>query len=449
LIRRILILVRKDFWIFMGDPVAIGLGFIVPMVMILVFGLVFGNTGHGSTSEFVVLAVNEDRGPAGKRLLSALDDLSEIRIVERLKGDSLALDSSKARERVEKGRNSVAIIVPADFSDGLKAGKIRLSLLEDPSDPVTAGVVTGLLQKQAFSTFPALMPMNLSQMGMGRPDSTQWKGFNQDIRRSVKERFGVPIPDSLLGSNLFPDEMVLGSDKDSATAASSGFNFGESFEKIFQIKREEVVGKQIVNPGIAQSVAGPAVMFLLFAAGAVAASLLREMHGGAVQRLLVSRASAGELLFSKYFYAIVLGNAQLITMMVYGWLIFGLDIFTHPLEIFVVILCTAAAMSSLGLFIAAIARTEEQAAGLQVVVILGISAIGGAMFPSFMIPKAVRTLAQATPVHWAMQGFLDVFWRDQSLPGILFECAILLAMAVVLVSIATVLFRKRLAVELG
>jgi len=449
LIRRILVLVRKDFWIFVSDPVAMGLGFIVPMVMILVFGLVFGKSGHGSAGEFTVLAVNEDQGSAGRRLLRALDDLKEIRIVERLKGDSLALDSAKARQRVERGRNSVALIVPADFSEGLKAGKVRLALLEDPSDPVTAGVVSGLLQRQVFSTFPALLPMNLSQMGTNRSDSLQWKRFNWDIRRAVKERFGVPIPDSLLESSLFPEEMVLGSDTDSAGAVSSGFNFGETFENVFQIKREEVVGQKIVNPGIAQSVAGPAVMFLLFAAGAIAASLLREMHGGAVQRLLVSRASAGELLFSKYLYAVLFGSAQLITMMVYGWLIFGLDIFLHPLELFVMILCTAAAMSSLGLFIAAIARTEEQAAGFQVVIILGMSAIGGAMFPSFMIPKAVRTLAQGTPVHWAMQGFLDVFWRDQTLSGILPECAILLGMAILLVGIAVVLFRKRLAVELG
>jgi len=56
-------------------------------------------------------------------------------------------------------------------------------------------------------------------------------------------------------------------------------------------------------------------------------------------------------------------------------------------------------------------------AGYQVVIILGMSAVGGAMFSSFMIPGFIRALAQITPVHWAMQGFLDIFWRDQSLAG--------------------------------
>ncbi|MFH1010039.1 MAG: ABC transporter permease, partial [bacterium] len=206
---------------------------------------------------------------------------------------------------------------------------------------------------------------------------------------------------------------------------------------------------EIANPGIAQSVAGPAVMFLLFAVGAIAASLLREMSYGTAQRLIVSRATTGELLLSKYLYALAFGSAQLIAMMAYGWILFGLDISRHPLALLVMIVCAAAAMSGIGLFIAAISRTEEQATGYQVVVILGMSAIGGAMFPSFMIPKVVQTLAKATPVHWAMQGFLDVFWRDQTLPGIALECGILLGMAALLTTIAVLLFRKRLAVEFG
>lgn len=449
MIRRILILVGKDFRIFLADPVAIGLGFIVPMVMILVFGLVFGGAYSSGISEFVVLAVNEDNGPAGRRLLRSLDDLDEINIVEQLRNDSLKLDSAKARTRIASGKNSVALIVPSDFSEGLKAGEVRLTLLEDPMNKIAAGVISGLLQRQVFTTFPMLLPMSMTQMGLNDEDSIQWRGFNHDLRGAIKEHFDVPIPDSLLDMNFFPEDMVLGSDPDTADTSTSGFDMGETFDKMFQLNHEEVVGKDIVNPGIAQSVAGPAVMFLLFAVGAIAASLLREIVGGTAQRLIVSRASAGELLFSKYFYSVLLGSAQLVAMMIYGRIIFGLDIFAHPGALLFMIIVTAAVMSSVGLLIASVSRTEEQAGGFQVVIILGMSAIGGAMFPSFLMPKVIRTIAQATPVHWAMQGFLDVFWRDQSLPGIAFECSILIGMAALLVIIAVILFRKRLALELG
>jgi len=220
-------------------------------------------------------------------------------------------------------------------------------------------------------------------------------------------------------------------------------------QAVFKVQDVKVVGQNIVNPGIAQSVAGPAVMFMLFAVGAIAASLLREMKDGTATRLLVSGVRRGELLVSKYLYAVILGTMQLSAMMIYGKLIFGLDIFRHPLALVVMILTTALAMSAVGLITAAVSRTEEQASGYQVVIILGMSALGGAMFPSFMIPGFLRAFAQFTPVHWAMQGFLDIFWRDQDLPGIVLELSVLIGMAVLLVVISVFMFRRRLAVELG
>jgi ABC-2 type transport system permease protein len=447
--KKLLALLHKDFSSFLSDPVAMALSFAVPLVMIVIFGFVFGRSGSDTLSEMNVLAVNEDAGPAGKRLLHALDKLDEIHIIQKLKNDSTALDSVRARKIVAAGRFSVALIVPRDFSVGLKDGQVRLSLLKDPRDPITAGVVEGLLKQQVFTTFPGLMPAGMMRHSWGG-DSLQTRGFNSDLRHAVEKNFAIPLPESLSLMQALPDAMLLGRDEDTTKSAdTSGFNFGAVFDQIFHFKSEAVVGQNIVNPGIAQSVAGPAVMFLLFAVGAIAASLLREMHYGTAQRLMISGVHPAQLLVSKYLYAVLFGSGQLIVMMLFGRLIFHLDIASHPGTLFVMIVCTAAATSSLGLLIAAISRTEEQAAGYGIVMNLGMSAIGGAMFPSFMIPAFIRTLAKATPVHWAMQGFLDVFWRNQSIGGIALECAILLGMAILFVSIAVLLFRKRLAVEFG
>lgn len=448
--RRLFILIGKDFRVFFADPVAVGLGFVVPAVMILVFGLVFGRSGE-SMSEIPVLAVNEDQGPAGKRLLRSLDDLKEIQIIEKLKADSVALDSVKVRRRVERGSNSVAIIVPRDFSEGLKAGQVRLSILEDPRDPLAAGVISGLLQRQVFSTFPGLMPMSMLNQSAFGADSLIQRSFNGDIRRAIEKNFKVKFPDTLNVSKMFPEKMILGSDPDTSkkTQDTSGFSFDKALSGMFKVKTEAVVGQNIVNPGIAQSVAGPAVMFMLFAVGAIAASLLREMRDGTASRLRVTGVSPGLMLLSKYLYAVLLGSAQLVFMMIYGKMIFGLNIMAHPLALLVMIVMTALATSGVGLIIAALSRTEEQATGFQITIILAMSAIGGAMFPSFMIPKVVQTLAVVTPVHWAMQGFLNIFWRDHGVSGILTESGILLGMAALMVTISVLVFYKRLRTELS
>jgi ABC-2 type transport system permease protein len=294
------------------------------------------------------------------------------------------------------------------------------------------------------------MPLSMMNSNLGA-DSLVQRSFNSDIRRAVSRNFGVKFPDTLNVANMFPQSMILGTDPDTSASAvkdSSGFSFDKALGAMFQVKREAVVGQNIVNPGIAQSVAGPAVMFMLFAVGSIAASLLREMRDGTASRLRVTGVRPGEMLVSKYFYAVMLGGAQLTVMMLYGRLIFGLNIFAHPLALLIMILSTALAMSSLAIFIAALARTEEQATGYQIVVILAMSAIGGAMFPSFMMPKIVHSVAIVTPVHWAMQGFMNIFWRDRALSGILSECAVLWGMAVLMVGISVIVFQRRLKREL-
>ncbi|RPH93067.1 ABC transporter permease [candidate division KSB1 bacterium] len=448
MIRRIFTLIGKDFRIFWADPVAVGLGFVVPAVMILVFGMIFSGSGE-AMKELTVLAVNEDQGPAGARLLRDLNKLDEIEIYERLKSDTTRLDSVRIRQRVASGKNSAGLIVPRDFSEGLKKGEVRLFILEDPRDPFTAGVLSGMLQRQVFSTYPGLMPQAMMKSGMDT-DSLRALAFGGDIRAAVEKNYGMDLPDSMPMGLSFPDNMILGKDPDSTGKTdSSTFSMDQAFTGMFKVKREAVVGKNTGNSGVAQSVAGLAVMFMLFAVGAIAASLLREMRYGTGSRLRVCGVSPGELLFSKYFYAVLLGGGQLIVMMLYGRVIFGLNIFAHPFALLLVIVCSSLVMSGVGLFIAAISRSEEQAVGFQITLILAMSAVGGAMFPSFMIPKVVRSFGAFTPVHWAMQGFLDVFWRAQGVSGILFECAVLTGMAALLVTISVLIFRKRLRTELG
>ncbi len=443
--KRIWHLARKDLAIFLTDPVALGLSFIVPMVMILVFGFVFGGQGEDSLSELKVIAVNEDIGPAGANFLTSLDALDEIDLIENSKKTNTKFDSATAAELVQKGSYSAALILPQDFSDGIKKGEVRAHILEDPRDPVTAGVLSGLIQKTSFENFPMLIPTALMS---GLLDTLGTLGFNKDLAAAIEKNFGVKLPDSgLTFQDLIPEEMLLGTGD--ATADTGGFNMGSAFDKVNKITRTQVVGQNVVNPAVSHTTAGTAVLFMLFGVGAITASLLREMRSGTAQRLLLMGASGGEILLSKLLYAVALGSVQLFAMMIYGWLIFNLQIWQHLPALLVMIVVTAIVMSSVGIFISAFSKTEEQASGVQTVIILSMSAIGGAMFPSFLLPEIIKTISKITPVFWAMQGFNDIFWRNQGIAGILLECGICLGMAAFMTATAVIIFKRRLASELG
>jgi ABC-type multidrug transport system permease subunit len=91
------------------------------------------------------------------------------------------------------------------------------------------------------------------------------------------------------------------------------------------------------------------------------------------------------------------------------------------------ILATSFSVSSLGIFLAAIAKSRQQALSLSTLVILVMSAIGGSMIPLFIMPEIMSKVALFSVNYWSIQGFYDIYWRSlplsDILPRILVLCA--------------------------
>jgi ABC-2 type transport system permease protein len=164
--------------------------------------------------------------------------------------------------------------------------------------------------------------------------------------------------------------------------------------------------------------AGIGVMFLLFSMTGAAGSILEEEESGTLERLLTSNVRITSILLGKWAFFGAMGLLQLVLMFLWGWAVFGLELFT-PSRIagFVAMsIVTAAAASAFGIALAALCRTRAQLNGISTVVILVMSAIGGSMVPRFVMPKFMDSLALFTFNGWALDGYLKVFWYDQ--PGV-------------------------------
>src|SRR5690606_14173078 len=101
------------------------------------------------------------------------------------------------------------------------------------------------------------------------------------------------------------------------------------------------------------------------------------------------------------------------------------------------------ATCSLGLLLAALARSSEQAlllgGGLNII----LAAIGGIMVPKSVMPDAMRQLAEVSPMSWALDAFLTLLVGHGSLPDIVPSCTRLLLFAALLGSIGLLLFHIR------
>jgi ABC-2 type transport system permease protein len=86
---------------------------------------------------------------------------------------------------------------------------------------------------------------------------------------------------------------------------------------------------------------------------------------------------------------------------------------------------TALAASSFGLVLAALSKSRKQLVALSNLVILSLSALGGSMFPRFLMPELIQRFGLVAFNSWALEGFLDVLWRDRGPLALLPEIALL------------------------
>jgi len=202
---------------------------------------------------------------------------------------------------------------------------------------------------------------------------------------------------------------------------------------------------------VAYYAAGIGVMFMLFSMSGAGGALLDEMDSGTLERLLSTNISMTQFLIAKWLFLTAVACVQITVMFLWATLVFHLDLFTapHVAGFIAMAVPTAAAAAGFGLVLATLCKSRAQLAGISMVVILVMSALGGSMIPRFVMPKFMETTALFTFNGWALDGFLKVFWyadprgtAGQTLASLSAQIGVLTILAIVFLSAARV-FAKR------
>ncbi len=297
-------------------------------------------------------------------------------------------------------------------------------------------IVQGLLQQTVMTQIPEIFNQSMmrrSEEYLGKDRGTK---FNKKLASVISEYFGVDTSKILRQGFYNTENDTTNTDSSSKNSAS---NF---FKNIVKLDKEQLVGKEVNNPGATRSVGGWAMMFLLFSITASATSLFDERNSGVTLRILSAPVSRTDILWSKYLYNISLGIVQLLILFFAGYLFFNINIFTNFGNLLLVIICSAAAATAFGMVLAAFSKTTAQANGLGTFLILTMSAIGGAWFPTFILPPFIQVLSKFTIVYWSIEGFLQVLWNGASLVEILPTVGILLGIGILVNAVSFWKFKK-------
>ena len=117
--KKILNICQKDLAVMLRDRAALMLMFLAPIVLTLAMGAVTGafsgrqvNTG---ISDVPVMIINQDQGPAGAGLVSALKSQGNLFKVQE------SADVAAARKAVEQDKVAAGVFIPADFTASMQA----------------------------------------------------------------------------------------------------------------------------------------------------------------------------------------------------------------------------------------------------------------------------------------------------------------------------------------
>jgi ABC-2 type transport system permease protein len=372
---------------------------ILPLGMTFIGGLVFGGLGGGSEAVIIDLpVVDQDGGEMAAVVLDVLSQTANLNV-------ETIFDEEMARELVTDGKRTGAVVIPSGFSTAMMSGQpAALELIVAPGGqtaPLLEGMVRGVTS--ALSNVQTTVEVAISEVQRATSSTDlDYDGIAGRATATALERLHDP-----------PVRAQV------TTIGSS--------------EQELDVSSQIVP--------GYAVMFAMFTVLSAAGGILEEKERGTFKRLLITPIPRWSLLGGKLLAQFLVGVGQILLMFIFGVLVFDISLGSSPLGLLLVTLATCWATTSLGILLVAVIRSRKQIHPITTLVILGSSAIGGAWFPLFLMPKLLQQVARITLVAWAMEGYNRLMILGGSLTDVWVDIGVLILYGAICFTVGLRLFQ--------
>jgi len=401
---KILSIAWKDIKIFFKEPGYLIYLIVLPLVFILLFTTLF-SASNGSTSDtdkISLVVVNLD--PGGEQadlLLKGLDETGTIQVIPST--------LEKAESDFRDTRITQYLSIPENFSQSIEAGKkveVTLTALDSFSMSV---------QTLRMSTYGVVNNMLLER----------------SILQSL-EQFAA------MQSALPPESQSYGPEMLTAQAKSQFISSRErplvdvkvEYPQTPQANEEEFSMVQFAVPGFT-------VLFAFLVSQATARSIYEEKKTGSFRRLMAAPLSKLQLLGGKLLPNFLVVLFQILVIFLTSSLllpIMGMDRLSlgqSPLTLFAISIMLALCSTSLGILIAAIAKTEAQIGGVSALFLWLMGFLGGTMVPlDVMSSPMLTTISKFIPHSYAVRAYKDVLTLGTGFNTVLPALGVLLGFSI-------------------
>jgi ABC-2 type transport system permease protein len=361
------------------------------LLPIIVFALMYGAFGGQSLFHGTAHVVNEDQGGVyATRLVEGLGELDSL--------DVELLSQPEADSKLERANLLMVLYIPEGFSDKLIAGEQAQLVFKQRGNGGQEGQIVASLVRGVAE-----------ELGQELQVQSQVKGALAEWDIS-QDRIEITVQEFIEREREHP---IVG-------------------------VREETIGSS-PDP-VKQFLPGIVTMFVLFAITLTARTVVEERKKGTLERLLTTRISVGQLFVGKFLANMSRGFIQTLILLTLAYIVF--QIFT-PLSFaqsLVLALIFAAAASALGLVIASIVRTEDQATWIAVGFTMVMVMLGGTFF-DITEGSVMATISRVSINAYANDAFKMIIAQGGSLADLGLELAVLGGVAVGGLGLSRFLFR--------
>jgi ABC-2 type transport system permease protein len=363
--------------------------FVFPMLLILVLGATFG----GSSSARLGV-VDANAGPLGTALVRQLQRTPHIILVPVT--GSAALLTQVGRGNVEAG-----IVIPPGYDRAIRAGQpaaVRYLARPDLSSQQLGEAVRGAVARQA-----ALL--GAARFAVAQRSAPSFTPALARAEHVAPHLPAVSVTQTTAGTALFPSSL------------------GQ----------------------FAEGAWSQLLLFLFLIALTGAAAIIETRRLGVARRMLSTPTSPGTVIAGETLGRVLIACVQALVIILGSALFFGVR-WGQPAGVAAVVILYACAGAGAGILVGTVFRNEQQAAGISLLLGLGLGALGGCMVPLEIFPPTMKRIAHLTPQAWGNDAFSKLVGHGASITGILPQLGALALFAAVLLSLAAWRLRRVLAV---
>jgi ABC-2 type transport system permease protein len=359
--------------------------FVLPIVLIVVLGTVFGGR---VAPRMGIVAV--ESGALGAELVDAIrNGAVKLELKEPASVEALTAG-------VEEGTLEIGVVIPPGYDATVRGGGVaEIAILGQPQSAVSA--LREAVSQAVAAQAAVVQAARLTASREGIPFDTALA-----MARSVQgETAGVTVAVERIGEGLFP------------------------------------AGTGAFAPGAQNQL----VLFMFLTSMTAATQLILTRQLGVSRRMLASPIRVRTILVGETLGRFGVAMLQGLFIVILSAIIFGVS-WGDPLAAGTIVVLFALVGTGAAMVVGVFSNNPDQAGALGVMAGMLLGALGGAMVPLEIFPEPAHTLAFLTPQAWAIQGLREVALRDGTVIDVLQELGVLVLYAVALMAVGTWQFRR-------